>query len=55
MHIVDVLWIKSYAPVNALSSTWITYNMLSIYIKWKAKMPHIYMYHKEQRIIKLVI
>jgi hypothetical protein len=53
MHIVDVLWIKIYAPTYALSSTYIAYNMMSIYIKWKAKMPH--MYHKEQRIIKLVI
>jgi hypothetical protein len=53
IHIVDVLKIKSYAPIYALSSTYITYTMISIYIKWKVKMSH--MYHKEQRIIKLVI
>jgi hypothetical protein len=31
----------------------LTYNMLSIYIKWKIKIPHIY--RKEQRIIKCII
>jgi hypothetical protein len=53
LHIFDVLRINSYAPIYALSSTYLTCNTMSIYIKWKAKMPH--MYHKEQRIITLVI
>ena len=53
MHIVDIFRIKSYAPIYAFSSTYIACNMMSMYIKWKVKMSH--MYHKEQRIIKLVI